>query len=261
MPMAAGNDQPSKLRSRSCLIALYMCSRGLLRAATSDYVACSSSAASWLFGKKTLESGEVSIVPNPVDIDACAFDEKVRKRIRMSLGIGDELVVGSITAFKKIKNPFFLIDVFAQFRKARPLSTLLVVGGGELEDEVRAYAEKKLEEGSYLFLGKVSEAYEYYQAFDVFVLPSVREGFSIASLEAQAAGLPCLLSEGIPEDALALKELCSRVPLAEGSAFWAQKLLCLAQNSSKNSRDTAAERMKDMGYSPEATQAIFKMLE
>lgn len=257
---AAGNDQPTKLKQMIFDYA-HICSRKLLRRSTSDYVACSKAAGAWLFGNKALNSGKVSIVSNPVDLDACAFDEETRLRVRSSLGIGEELVVGSVTAFKMIKNPFFLIDVFIHFKTKCPASVLVVVGGGELEDEVRSYAQENLEEGSYHILGKMPQAYEYYQAFDAFVLPSIREGFSIASLEAQAAGLPCLLSEGIPEDVFALHELCSRISLAEGPDAWGRKLFDLTQTKSKEHRGKAAGRMKDMGYSLESSQAILEMLK
>jgi glycosyltransferase EpsF len=172
--------------------------KGFLRLFANVYpthrFACSQYAGQWLFGKKA----PFDIVYNAIDIDRFVFNETVRTRVRSELGLrDDQFVVGHVGRFMAQKNHEFLIKVFAQLVDRRPGAILLLVGEGELKSAI----EKKVDEygltSNVRFLGQRNDVNELYQAFDAFVLPSLYEGLCVVGVEAQCAGLPCLLSDQI----------------------------------------------------------------
>lgn len=168
---AAGLDEASLAR-RAVLRAGNALCRPALRRAASLRVACSRDAGRWVFGGRAVREGAVSVVPNPVDARACAFDGQARMRVRGELGLDGRFVVGSVTAMKAIKNPLFLVDAFRKLLASRGDAVLVVVGDGEMAGEVRAHAERLLPAETYRFMGKRDDVPALLQAFDAFVLPS-----------------------------------------------------------------------------------------
>lgn len=161
--------------------------------------ACSIPAAKWLFGENNIE--DVTIVKNGIDLSEFRFSSVVREKKRKELGICGFCIlhVGSFTA---VKNQGYLVDAFATFHERYPDSVLLLVGEGELLESVRRKVTVQHLEDSVYFLGYRDDVAELMQAADLFVLPSLSEGFSYVSLEAQAAGLPCIISSAVPSEAL-----------------------------------------------------------
>lgn len=257
---AAGNDQVSQAKRVLYDVLNALC-RPLVRTAATMRVACSRKAGRWLFGRRAVDSGEVRIVPNPVDVQSCAFDPAVRERMRADLCLEGKLVVGSVTAMKEIKNPFFLIDVFERFLAMHKEAVLVVVGGGELTDDVEAYARETLPKGTFRFLGKRSDVASLLQAFDAFVLPSRKEGLSIATLEAQAAGLPSVVSEGVPEEAVVVPCLARRLRVVAGAQMWADTLTALQEYVAKDGRFSRAWDVEAAGYSLESPREILHMVQ
>lgn len=95
------------------------------------YAACSKYAGEWLFGKKSVERGEVTIFNNAIDLEKFKFDPKVRDEVRKELGIEDKFVMGHVGRFCYQKNQDFLIDVFQEVYKKNPNAVLLLVGDGK----------------------------------------------------------------------------------------------------------------------------------
>lgn len=259
---AAGNDQASPLR-RAVFDAGNALFRPALRRAASLMVACSSDAGRWLFGNKALSEGRVHVVPNPVDTRSCAFDPAVRERMRERLDVKDRYVVGSVTAMKAIKNPLFMVEAFARFRDACENAVLVVAGDGELADEVRRHAELTLPAGSWRLLGKREDVPALLQAFDCFMLTSLKEGLSIATIEAQSAGLPCLVSTGVPKEASAAPPLVRRLPLSAGPQAWAGELgrLWQTRRDYPSTRQGWVQNVEAAGYSADSPLAVLRMIE
>lgn len=258
---AAANDQTSPARLL-VLDAGNAAMRPVMRRLPSLKLACSAAAGRWLFGKRAMNAGEVHVVPNPVDVRACAFDLEVRKCMRKELGVENGLVVGSVTSMKAVKNPLFLIDVFRKFLVQRSDAVLVVVGDGEMAEEFRSGAERLLPKGSYRLLGKRSDVPALLQAFDAFLLTSHKEGLSIATVEAQAAGLPCLVSDGVPQEAAAVPGLVCRLPLADGPQAWADELAALcAAGRSPEARRGGARHVEAAGYSLRSPQVVLRMIQ
>lgn len=164
-----------------------------VRRSATALLACSKEAGQWMF-----RGMPFTVIPDAVDFSRFYQDEKIRKKVRNDLQIADETVVmGFCGRLAEQKNPLFLLDIFEKFRQIEPDSLLLIVGDGELEKAVRKkIREQKLDE-KVILTGSVTDVNPYLQAMDCFVFPSRYEGFGIALLEAQAAGLRCYTTDQV----------------------------------------------------------------
>lgn len=165
-------------------------------------IAPSDLAAEYTFGPMAMRKGEVHYLRNALDLDAYAFSAEKRTAIRAEFSIdADALVVGHVGRFAPQKNHGFLIEVFTELLKSRPDARLVLVGKGELEDEVCAKAEAFGVLGSIVFTGVRSDVPALLSAFDALALPSLYEGMPNVVIEAQAAGLSCVVSDTVTRQA------------------------------------------------------------
>ncbi len=186
-----------------------------------DYFACGEKAGRWMYGSRRFDTGKVHVMPNAIDTKRFAFDPSVRSAQRRELGIGeDTLVLGHVGRFMFQKNHSFLLETFSALHEQRPDSVLLLIGEGELEPAIRQKARELFPDGAVRFLGVRQDVNALYSAMDVFCLPSFYEGFPVVLLEAQANGLPCVISDQVSAEA-AIHPNVVRVPLAQSAAFWA----------------------------------------
>lgn len=166
-----------------------------------DYMCCSELAGRWLFGDKKYDKGNVYLLNNAIDLDKFKYNETLRKKKRKELGIEDDtLVIGHIGRFVAQKNHDYLIDIFNEIHKKNNNSVLLLAGQGPLMEEIKNKAKELNLDDSIKFLGQRNDANELYQAFDVFLLPSLYEGLPVVGVEAQAAGLLCYLSDDMTKE-------------------------------------------------------------
>ncbi len=105
------------------------------------YVACSKLAGEWLFGKKAMRNGQVTIFNNAIDLDKYCFNKKVRDEVRNELGLQNKFVIGHVGNFRYQKNQDFVIDVFREIHARNPESVLLMIGDGEDFERIRARVE------------------------------------------------------------------------------------------------------------------------
>lgn len=180
-------------------------------------------AAEWLYGRR---AGEAEIVMNPVDLDYYRPDPAERARVRSGLGLGGDFTVGWIGRYVPQKNPAFLPDVLAALLDREPGARMLAVGYGPLEARVRERAEALGVSSHLLMIPATEDIRRFYRAMDAFVLPSLYEGLPVVAVEAQACGLPCVLSSEVTREA-AGGEGVSFVGLRDGAAAWADALLSL----------------------------------
>lgn len=189
------------------------------------YVGCSELAARWLFGNKTFDSGKVRILNNAIDLEQFQFNGKIRKEKRNELNISDDtFVIGHIGRFMKQKNHSFLIDIFNEILKLKPNSLLLMAGQGPLIDEIKNKVNNLNIEENVKFLGQRSDANELYQAFDVFLLPSLYEGLPVVGVEAQASDLLCFFSDDMTKETKVL-ESSVFMSLDNSPEEWAKKIV------------------------------------
>lgn len=186
-------------------------------------IAPSDLAAAYAFGPKAVSNGEVHYLHNALDLNAYTFSPENRSATRSELGIeADALVVGHVGRFAPQKNHGFLIEVFAELVKAHPDARLVLVGRGELEGEVRGKAEAFGVLDSIVFTGVRPDVPALLSAFDALALPSLYEGMPNVVIEAQAAGLACVVSDTVTRQA-DVTGLVEYLPIDDTTA-WAKAL-------------------------------------
>lgn len=209
----------STSQDRNWKLVFKLISKKLISLYTTDLFACSADAGEWMFGTK-----DVHILPNAIDIERYAFNLLIRNQTRKALGLDDAFVIGHVGRFSAVKNHSFLTDVFAQIKRQEPNSKLLLVGAGS---EMQAVQQKVKALGlgaDVIFTGVRNDVANLMQAMDVFVFPSLYEGLGIVLIEAQAAGLPCVVSDVIPREAY-LTDLVTAEKLSSSVETWAEKIL------------------------------------
>ena len=198
-----------------------------------DLLACGKQAGEWMFGGAPFQ-----ILNNAINAAAYRYDAARSQGMRRELSLPkDAFVIGHVGRFSTPKNHSFLLDVFAELHKIEPTSYLLLVGDGILREKMEAKAKALSLEQAVIFLGLRKDVPELLQAMDVFAFPSLYEGLPLTLVEAQAAGLPCVISENIPVDC-DMTDLISRVSLDESPVVWAERILA---EKVKTRRDTCAE--------------------
>ncbi|SJZ87871.1 glycosyltransferase family 1 protein [Garciella nitratireducens] len=211
----------------------------------SDYFfACSENAGKWLFGKQILRSNKFFIVKNTIDSKSFVFNKLVRLKKRKEFNIEDKFVIGHIGRFSYPKNHMFLLDIFKEIHKENENAILMLVGDGELRQQI----ERKIIDlnllDNVIFTGVRSDVPELLQAMDVFVFPSLYEGLGIVTIEAQAAGVPCIVADTIPKEAY-VTDLIKPICLKESAIIWAENIL---KYTNKFKRRNTYEEIKNSGY-------------
>lgn len=190
-----------------------------------NYMCCSELAGRWLFGNKEYNKGNVYLLNNAIDLDNFIYNDKLRSEKRKELNIdNDTFVIGHIGRFVTQKNHNFLIDIFQEIHKERENSILLLAGQGPLMNDIRTKVELLNLSDSVKFLGQRNDANLLYQAFDVFVLPSLYEGLPVVGVEAQSAGLLCILSSDMTKETKVL-ETTKFISLDCDAKTWAKTIL------------------------------------
>ena len=198
--------------------------RPLSKLYATHYFSCSEYAGKWLFGKRAYKKKKITIINNAIDIEKYQFNPEIRERIRRELLLGNSFTVGHIGRFVFQKNHEFLIDIFNELHKIHLDSKLLLIGGGPLEEDIKKKVETLHLTEYVQFLGIKENAFEYYQAMDAFVLPSHYEGLPVVAVEAQAAALPILCSDGVTQETKKAQAF-EFLPLEKGSELWAKSIL------------------------------------
>ena len=186
------NTSPSS--GSKIAIALHKLNRSRLYKLSDFRFACSDTAAEWMFGKD-YQNKDVKIIKNGIIAQDYVYNPEVRTKMREQLGLTGKFVIGHVGAFREQKNHKFLLKVFSELDD--PNAELVLVGDGPLKREVKAQAKKLGITNKIQFLGSRNDVNKLLQAFDVFVMPSLWEGLSISTIEAQASGLPLILSNKI----------------------------------------------------------------
>ncbi len=224
---------------------LHFLQRGVVRRLTTHHFACSSSAAKWFFG-----NAPVVVIKNGIDTSRFAYNPQVREKVRAEAGIlPTTTVIGHVGRFSEEKNHVFLLKVFAEYLRIQPDALLMLVGVGPLMDVVRQQAGALQIMDKVAFLGERHDVNELVQAFDIFILPSTFEGLPFVLIEAQCAGLPCLVSDAVSSDNC-LTDHFEILSLKQSPVKWAHKITSmLGSFQRKDGRKTIEEQ----GYSAAST--------
>lgn len=197
--------------------------------ARADYCfACSQEAGVSVFGKKWKSSPKALVIPNAVDARKFVYQNEVRDKIRKEIGLENHMVIGHVGRFHYAKNHEFLLEVFASVQsgleKEGIEAALLLLGEGPGMDAAKKQAAQLGIEKSVFFMGNRKEVWDYYQAMDYFVFPSRFEGLPGTVVEAQAAGLKCMISDKITPE-VGFTELVDYKDIGLPAKDWAEQII------------------------------------
>lgn len=232
-----------------------------------DYLfTCSELAGISVYGEKAVREGKTIFIPNAIDCAGFTFDPKKRKKMREELGLADALIIGHVGRFHYAKNHEYLLRVFAELCRMSAGSDgstaetgadqkyhLILLGEGPLMEDTRKLAEELGVADRVHFLGNHKNIADYYQAMDYFVYPSRYEGMPGTVVEAQASGLPCLMSDTICREVIAT-ELVETMSIEKEPKVWAEELQRRidALVSKQENREKYAAKMAAAGFDVQA---------
>ncbi|KAA8997564.1 glycosyltransferase family 1 protein [Paenibacillus spiritus] len=216
--------------------------RMVMKGKPNAYFACSRNAGRWLFGANSDIQSKLVVMNNAVDLSDFAYSEGKRSEVRQEWKAEGRLVIGHVGRFDKQKNHDFLIDIFQQIHSLNPEALLVLAGTGQLEPSIRAKVERLGLSEHVRFLGVRKDISRLMQGMDVFLFPSLFEGLPVVLVEAQAAGLRCVVSDAITAEC----DLSGRIEflsLKHPAEYWARTVL----SQTCEHADTA-ELLRGQGY-------------
>ncbi|WP_270838190.1 glycosyltransferase [Mitsuokella multacida] len=192
-----------------------------------DRWACSELAGKWMFGNK-----DFVVIHNAINLELFKFNSDTRKRLRHSMKSDNAFVLGNVARFSYQKNHEFLIKIFKEVHDQDPSAQLWLIGNTSIDmrgntqyyDNVCQLIEKYHLDDSVKILGVRNDVPELYQAMDCYVLPSRFEGLCVSAIEAQAADLPCVVSDRLSDETKLIDDFLY-LPLNQDTRLWARKIL------------------------------------
>ena len=228
--------------------------RPMIKYAATDYWGCSEAAGKFYFSEKYWNKAH-EFIRNAIEVENFTFNKDIRKAIRDEYGFGDKLVVGNAGRMAPQKNQKKLIDTFAEMHKINPETHLVIIGSGELEAKLKEQVKELKLEKHVTFTGVITNVNEWYSAIDVFVMTSLYEGLPVVAVEAQAADLPCVLTDTITPE-VKVTERVWFLGLNDEPKKWAKTILEIepAERISRKKElqkagydiTTEAKRMQDL---------------
>lgn len=180
----------------------------------------------FLFGNKPF-----IVIKNAINTDLFRHSCTFRKTIREKLGIESKFVIGHIGRFVPVKNHKFLLDILENIRAIKPDAILCLIGEGETKDIILKEINNKGLSQNVIFINTCKNIYEYYAAFDVFLLPSLFEGFGLVAVEAQYAGVHVIASKNRVPYESKISNYLEFMPLEAGVNKWVEKIIEISESS------------------------------
>ena len=192
---------------------------------STHYMANGEACGKWQFGRKAYEEGKIKVFKSVIDVNINRYDPELRQKTRRELGVEDNLVIGHIGRLTIQKNSLFLIDIFNEIVKREPKARLLLIGDGDMREDVLKRIDGYQLQDKVLYLGRREDVRQFYNAMDAFLLPSLYEGLPVVGLEAECCGLPMFFSTEIQRESSPCDDIGFFVSLKRGAAGWAKLVL------------------------------------
>lgn len=210
--------------------------------------ACSKDSGYSQFGRKR----KFEVILNGIQTKKYIWNPVLRDTLRKEMNLENVFVIGNVARFESQKNHEFLIDIFVEIKKIEPKAKLMLIGKGSKEDLIREKVERLSLNEDVLFMGLRSDVENLMQVMDVFLLPSHFEGLGIVNIEAQAAGLPCFVSDKVVPKEIQVTELVHFIPLHKSASYWANKIVEEKRLDTQR-RDTSTDILNS-GFDIETTK-------
>lgn len=200
----------------------------------------------------------VSILKDGINVDNFSFSQDMRDLSRSRLHLDEGVyVIGNVARLTDQKNQLFLIDIFNVIRKRMNNVQLWIVGEGpyrdRLENAIDAYGLKN----DVILWGRRDDIPQLLCGMDAYVFPSLFEGFGIAVLEAQASGLPCVISDRVPEDVNCCLDYVTSLSINDSATAWADHIL---HECKRNRNVNSVQQIKDAGFDISSTSHAIRQL-
>lgn len=231
----------------------------LILDSSTNLLACSNLAGEYLFGAENIKSDKYTMFPNLISYENIIdvnYEDVEKFKIENKLQ-EDDLVIGHIGTFKESKNQKFLLKVVKVLKEKNKDVKLLLVGDGSMRDELETICKDLDISDKVIFTGTRDDIDVILNSMDVFVFPSTFEGLGLVLLEAQAAGLPCIVSEAIQPEADLKLGLFSKLNLSDGAESWANKIIEV-YGKKETDKQKILDAFDKQGYSSE--KCISKLL-
>lgn len=233
------------------ILLSYIC-RMLIPFTCTHKWACGKKAAQFYYGDKAYKNSDFHIHHNAIDLKKFTFDSDIREAIRGQFDLRDCYVIGHVGRFDAVKNHPYMLDVFAKVYEQEKNARLVFLGEGPNMEDIKSKAERLGIGNAVIFMGSVNNVYEWYQAFDVFIMPSFWEGMPVTGIEAQAADLPCIFSDTITDEVKVL-DSCKFMSIKGDPSAWAEEILHIA--SAHTPRKDRTFEIRNAGYDIEIEAA------
>lgn len=231
-----------------------------LRYEADYFFGCSKESGEWLFGHKIVNSDRYFTVKNAIETSKYLLDKTQRNKLRKQLKIEKNIkLFVHVGRLHESKNHIFLLKMFAALSQVMPDSELLIIGDGDLADEIKQEIKHLNLKQKVKMLGARNDIPNILNAADVFLFPSKWEGLPVTVVEAQAAGLPCFVSDKITKE-VGISELVQFLPIDEGVEVWINAIQ-KADLSRKNVQDKIVQSGFDIKQSMEWLTDFYEGIE
>lgn len=209
-----------------------------------EYWGCGRDAGIYYFGKEKWEQ-KGKLFRNAIDLNKFAYHDDIRRRVRQKYNLDGKFVIGHVGRFNVQKNHTRLLDIFSRVCKIIPDSVLVLIGEGELQEKMKQKAVNLGIADRVMFLGLRRDVSDWYNAMDVFVMPSLFEGLPRVGIEAQASGVPCIFSDQVTDEVI-LSETSKRLNLRCSDEVWAKEIELFSHYN--GNRERGAYILREAGY-------------
>ncbi|WP_226678634.1 glycosyltransferase family 1 protein [Mesobacillus jeotgali] len=223
--------------------------QSIIKFSATQYCSCSQEAGAFLFGQKAVNNNQVTILKNGIDLSQYLDETITKTSVIRELGLNqDTKIIGHVGKFSRSKNQLFILKVLKELVNKDKGYVALLVGDGPLKEKLEHEAENMGLSKHVRFLGVRSDIPRLMKAFDVFIFPSIFEGFGIVTVEAQISGTPCIMSDSIPVSTDMGLGLVKYLKLEENPEKWGEEVE-RAINMQKPEKDTLVKALSEKGFS------------
>ena len=204
--------------------------------------ACGEDAGKWLFRNR-----KFYIINNGMDINKFQYNDTIRNEFRKKYNLEDKIVLGHVGAFNEQKNHEYLVDIFYNLKRLDKKYFLILIGIGHLKKSIEEKVKKLGLEDNVLFVGQSLEVEKWFQVMDIMLLPSRFEGFPNVLVEAQIAGLPCIVSSKVTEK-VNLANLVQFVSIDNGVEQWVEKIQNIKIEDREKNKQEILQQIREKGF-------------
>lgn len=241
----------SKSQDKNLKYPIKLVSKKFISHYANHLFACGKEAGKWMFSGKNFD-----VLNNAIDVSKYCYNQSIREEVRKELSIENKFVIGHVGRFNPPKNHSFLIDVFAEYHKKNEDSVLLLVGEGNGMPDIKEKVRKLGLQDKVIFTGVRTDVNRILQAMDIFMFPSIYEGLPVTMIEAQAAGLPCLISDQVPDECI-ITDLVKVSRLSDSVGKWIENIDSLRQIERKDQSKCIMEAGYDIKSNAEKLQEFY----